>query len=233
MEPRSGNITSFNGCWSNVMKLIDRTGVRYGQLTVLGRAPNKSENDTNARWNCRCDCGKETVSYGQDLGRGTSSHCGCKSLASRIEKTRLANTTHGLSRTTIYRKWFHMLQRCNEPTSVHYHYYGARGIKVCERWHKFENFFSDMGFPPEGMSLDRINNDGDYCAENCRWATRQQQAVNRRRAVKLTHNGMTLTISEWARALDLSVSALRDRISQKFPAEKLFARNLRNNSQPN
>jgi hypothetical protein len=123
-----------------------------------------------------------------------------------------------------------MLNRCQDPKNGHYEYYGGRGIKVCERWQTFGNFFSDMGYPPDGLTLDRIDSDGDYSPENCRWATRQQQAANRRTAVKLTHNDITLTIAEWARALELSTSSLRDRIARGFSPDKLFSRNLRTSS---
>lgn len=209
------------------MKLIDRAGARYGKAVVIGRAPNKNEHDTNARWFCRCDCGKEFVTYGQDLGRNRVKSCGCLTRETFVDRARLANTTHGMSRTSVYRTWSCMRRRCNNPIDVHYAAYGGRGIAVCERWDRFEAFLEDMGFPPKGMSLDRIDNNKGYCPENCRWATRQTQSANRRSSRRLVHNGVTLTMSEWARFLGISPTTMSNRIQAGFPPEKLFAHNLR------
>lgn len=208
-----------------IMKIIDRTGLRYGKLTVIDKAPNKSATDTNARWNCLCDCGKTTVAYGQDLGRGMHKSCGCIGRGNGGSK----NKTHGMSRTIAYRAWDTMKKRCNNPNCVKFKNYGGRGIKVCERWLKFENFISDMGHPPEGFSLDRIDVNGGYEPSNCRWATKQQQSDNRRSVKKITYNDVTLSITEWARSLGISRSTFIDRMTAGFPPEKLFSPNLKRN----
>lgn len=104
-----------------------------------------------------------------------------------------------------YTTWASLKHRCNSPGNTHYKYYGGRGIRVCDRWSKsFIAFLEDMGLRPQGMAIERIDNDGDYEPGNCRWATRAEQSLNRRGAVQLTHNGETLTQSAWARRIGVS-----------------------------
>jgi hypothetical protein len=205
-----------------VMKLIDRLGDRYTRLLVVDRAKNRGGKDQNARWVCKCDCGNVVMAYGQDLARGKVKSCGCLNNE-RIAAIGHGNKTHGMTNTRVYRIWSGMLSRCNNPRSQQYAYYGARGIKVCRRWRKFENFLSDMGFPAADMSLDRIDGDGDYSPKNCRWATQKEQSVNRRNVRALTHNGVTLSVLGWSRALGIHASTMHGRIINGFPPEKLFA----------
>lgn len=114
------------------------------------------------------------------LRSGHTRSCGC--LASEVRAARWR--THGKTDTRVYRAWASMLRRCQNPNTVAYKWYGARGIKTCERWQKFENFLADMGEPPVGMELDRIDNDGNYEPENCRWVTHQKNCMNRRNNVR-------------------------------------------------
>lgn len=116
-----------------------------------------------------------------------------------------------------------MRQRCHSPTSSGYHKYGARGIRVCERWRSsFANFLADMGECPEGMTLGRIKNDGGYAAENCRWETPTEQANNRRSSKFLTYNGETMTCAQWSRRSGIRQQEIYRRIQANWPVERIL-----------
>ena len=163
----------------------DLTGFRFGRLTVLSK--KKRKNVPFGLWLCQCSCGKKAIVRRQSLVTGDSQSCGCL----RQEKMRKRGLqvgfkpTHGLSSTRGYTIWAGMMNRCHNPNLVGYKYYGARGISVCKEWHNVEVFLRDMGQPPEGMWIERLNNDGNYCPENCKWATPKQQALNKRRGIKI------------------------------------------------
>jgi hypothetical protein len=180
-----------------LMPLIDITNQKFGRLLVLSRASNSLQGD--ARWLCQCDCGRTSVSKGGSLRIGATRSCGY-----------CANATHGhasnKSRTRTYRAWTSMLSRCRRPGDASYLRYGGRGITVCERWELFENFLEDIGEAPPGLTLDRIDNDGNYEPGNCKWSTWKEQAANRR---PVTNRRPTTTrefirrIRMWRVTLDL------------------------------
>jgi hypothetical protein len=139
--------------------------------------------------------------------------------------TREKNLTHGYAEgygTRIYHVWCAMLARCTNPKNQAYDNYGGRGITVCERWRKFENFLEDMGEPPEGLTIDRLDNDGPYCKDNCAWETRVVQANNRRSSVKLTFDGVTLTLREWSERTGIDYALMRGRYAQGWSLEKIL-----------
>lgn len=189
----------------------DLTGQRFGRWTVLYYVGNNKHNQPT--WLCRCDCGNVVVTSANGLRRGTTKSCGCRrSDVSRQSKNHFA-PTHGMSRTPEFRVWMSMLDRCQNPQSQPYRHYGGRGIKVCERWQDFENFFADMGNRPSPKySLDRIDNDGDYRPDNCRWATMKEQNSNRRSNQNITYNGQTHTIREWTLITGITYNTLWGRI---------------------
>lgn len=125
-----------------------------------------------------------------------------------------------------YATWRNMLQRCERPESPDFSRYGGRGISVCERWHSFAAFLADMGAKPEGMSIDRIDNDGNYEPGNCRWATKKEQGRNRRTNRKVTFNGETLTPAEWAERLGMSREVMHQRL-KRWSTEEALQRPIR------
>lgn len=171
---------------------IDLTGRTFSFLTVTSEAPKLG---ISRRWHCKCVCGKEPITHGNHLLSGTTKSCGCMRTALMVKR----QTTHNMSRTKIYGVWSSMLNRCRNPKHPAYPHYGARGITVCQEWMDFATFFSDMGERPAGHQLDRINNDGPYSPDNCRWTDTLTQHRNRRNTIRVTHNGETKFLVEWAK----------------------------------
>lgn len=178
-----------------------KIGQIFGKLTVIDQL--RSQNG-HSQWRMICSCGTECTVSAKNLGRSTNS-CGC------LRKTANKFTSHKQSKTSIYRIWGGMLQRCTNPNHTQYKDYGGRGIRVDSRWGSFENFHADMGDRPEGLSLDRIDNNDDYGPYNCRWATRQEQHNNRRNTLHICHNGKTQTFSQWATELNIPLGTLHNR----------------------
>lgn len=156
---------------------LDLTGKRFGRLVVLKM--DHINRHQQSMWKCRCDCGETIVTSGSTLKGGRSRSCGCF----KADRARETAHRHGQSRTTEYRIWAYMLQRCTNPNNTKFHLWGGRGIKVCKRWRDFANFFADMGKRPSRKhSIDRYPDmNGNYEPTNCRWATAKQQSANSRR----------------------------------------------------
>ena len=193
-------------------RLKDETGNVYGRLTVVARAANHR---IYVRWDCVCQCGRRAVVRGVDLRLGHTQSCGC--LA------RERGRKHGHAGRIVsreYQTWRDLRSRCNNPRCDHYGNYGGRGIRVCRRWSKFENFLADMGPRPKGMSLDRIDNAGNYEPGNCRWATDEEQSRNTRANVHLTFRGRTQCAADWADELGVKRSTLFSRISSGWSIER-------------
>jgi hypothetical protein len=187
-------------------KLIDLTGQQFGRLTPLDRAPNKSN---LTMWRCSCECGNETVVYGQHLRDGKTQSCGCLQQERSIKHGHCA----GGKRSREYQKWCSAKARCYCPGAGGFRNYGGREISMYPEWrYSFIAFYRDMGPCPEWCSLDRFDVDGNYEPGNCRWATRTEQARNRRNNRYLEYDGVRQTLTEWAGYLGTSLSALGYRL---------------------
>lgn len=180
------------------MKIVDLKGKRFGRLSVVSMAVTKK--GTHKKWNCVCDCGNEAIVRGTSLTQSITSSCGCF----RSERGKKMLTKHGNYNHPLYQTWVHMIDRCENPNSEgDAKMYKNRGISVCERWHEFENFVSDMGERPVDMSLDRIDNDGNYEPSNCKWSTPKEQANNRTTSVFVIHDGVEMTIANLCEAVGI------------------------------
>ena len=202
-------------------KPIDMTGQKYGRLTVVEMV---DANEHNQRvWSCVCECGNSTNVVGSQLRYGMTKSCGCLAAEFRSQFGTLTNKTHGMANSSIYRIWRSMMDRCYLQTSHAYNRYGGRGITVCERWSNFENFYADMGSKPNGMSLERTDNDGQYSPENVHWASAKEQSNNRRSNVRYEYGEENLTIAQWAEKAGIPMKTLWSRIKRgvQFPVALL------------
>jgi len=218
-------------------KLIDLTGKTFGRLTVVERSFSPRRSRTI--WICRCTCGQESDVISKHLVSGHTRSCGCLCK----ERTREANTIHGnagIRMTPEYRSWRGLKERCQQVGNPAYNAYGGRGVTVCERWDNFESFLADMGPCPSGMSIDRIDNNGNYSPSNCRWADRKTQCRNRRSNRLLTIGDTTASIAEWSEKIGIKPGTLSYRICHgwtpeeaiRTPLQKNLSFNDRSNADP-
>lgn len=175
------------------MRLRDLTGQAFGRLTVLKREPSVKG---HTMWRCRCTCGAETIVGGSSLRTGNTASCGC------IWRERM--TKHGRARSREWYAWKGAKRRCFNPQFSEFHNYGGRGVTMAPEWvNDFAAFFAHVGECPEGMTLDRIDNNGNYEPGNVRWATPRQQANNRRTNRRVQAFGLNLTVGQVARAMEI------------------------------
>ena len=200
-----GKVTSCIGC----ARRCDFSGQRFGQLVVLRPAAPNSLG--KSRYVCRCDCGKDVIVSGNYLQQGDTQSCGCTRQVQ-------GGVPGDVWRSTLGRTWHNMMRRCYDSTNPGYAAYGGRGICVCDRWHRLTSFYDDilgsLGPRPEGMTLDRIDNDGHYEPGNVRWATRQQQNLNTRRQRYSTLDGERIGIGQMAAFLAVSTWTLSKWLSE-------------------
>ena len=181
-------------------------GSIFGRLTVVEFVGKRNG---HIQWKCACSCGNYRVVFRGNLTSGSTVSCGCHSVEQLVKRS----TTHGKSHTKEFSVWHGMRTRCNNPNSDDYPHYGSRGIKVCDRWnHSFENFLADMGEVPAGRTIDRIDTNGDYFPENCRWATVTEQNNNKRTNRYITVNGVAKTVLGWEKHLGYTSPVIQQRL---------------------
>lgn len=203
-----------------VMPALDLSGQVFGYLTVLERHGTSTGLAKKATWLCRCTCGQTVVRESQSLRsrhRPNAKHCGC--MAGKW------NVTHGMSQSRHFGAWSHMRRRCNNPQDKDFLNYGARGITVCARWNvSFKAFWEDMGPSyQDGLTLDRIDNNGPYSPENCRWATAKQQGRNTRFNVWLDTPKGRMTLTEASEKFGIKKATLHARRFRGWPPDSLLA----------
>ena len=206
---------------SGWIDMKDYTGMRFGRLTVIGRSEQNPQ-----KLICRCDCGKTTEVFRSNLTRGHTQSCGC--LKAEIVSAG-AHTIHGKRNTRLYKICKGMRRRCRNPHGNRASSYSSKGIKVCEAWEDFTTFEAwalSNGYA-DNLSIDRIDNDGDYCPENCRWTTGKRQANNRSSNHYLEFNGERKTIADWADATGISQSVIIARLRIGWSVERALTQEKR------
>lgn len=189
-------------------KLIDISGGKFNNLLVVERDYNGKPG--KAYWKCLCDCGNETIVSGSNLRNGSVKSCGCLNYNSK-------NKTHGMSKSSLYNIWNGMKFRCTNKNSDSYKNYGQRGISVCEEWFNNPQSFIEWALKngyEEGLTIDRMDNEKDYCPENCRWISKGEQAKNRRMNYCIEYKGETKTLWELCEELNLNYNLVHNRIKK-------------------
>lgn len=191
----------------------DLTGQRFGRLSVIGRAEDKATGSKpKVMWRCRCDCGKETIVWSSSLIQGTTVSCGCR------------KTKHGYAnKERLYQTWKNMRRRCYDQSNKRYAQYGGRGITICPEWDDYAvfRFWAMSNGYRDDLSIDRIDVDGNYCPENCRWATTTEQMNNMTRNRILSFGGKSMTMSEWAKDLGISYGTMNHRVQRGWSMERI------------
>lgn len=200
-------------------KCIDLTGQKFGRLTVIKRAENKSG---QTMWLCRCECGNERFVCGGNLKSGHTKSCGCLNN----EMIGNLNKTHHKYNTRLHGIWAAMKSRCYNPKNNRFKNYGGKGIEVCEDWQSFKPFYDwamANGYR-EDLTLDRKDGNKNYCPENCRWATQEEQQNNRSNNHLITYNGETHTLAQWAKLKNINSATLAARLKKGWSTEKAMTK---------
>lgn len=203
----------------------DLTGNRYGMLTVLGESEVKrgKNGKTHRFWKCRCDCGKELFVRGVNLTYGTTKSCGCMRVSGKRIK-------HGMSDSRLYRIYYHIVQRCTNPNNARYKDYGGRGISVCEEWLKNKELFFEWSLKngySDNLTIDRKDVNGDYCPENCRWITNEEQQLNKRNTVTCSVFGKEMVSSVAADSFGIDRKTFLQRVDKGLKDEELIKKPTR------
>lgn len=204
-----------------MFKLIDLTGKKFNKLKVL-KNMGKNEN-RKYFWLCKCECGKEIIVKGDNLKNGHSKSCGCY----KLERLKKRSITHDLSKHRLFKIFYGIKSRCYNKKDYHYKWYGSKGIKIYDEWlNDFKNFYDwamANGYE-EHLTIDRINNIGNYEPSNCRWVTMKEQCRNRTSNVYIEYKGEKKTIIEWSEITGIPFKTLYNRFSRKLPLEKIFSK---------
>ena len=200
----------------------DLTGRKFGRLTVIEFSG--VTNDRRTKWKCICDCGNEKVIIGKNLKNGNTKSCGC------LHKEKFNHKTHGKRNTRLYSIWRNMLNRCECKSHTEYFRYGGRGIKLCDEWKDFNNFYNwaiTNGYTDK-LSIERKDVNGNYEPSNCRWATAREQSRNTRRNRILEYNGKKQCIADWEEETGISRALIQQRIDRLgWSVEKALSTKVR------
>ena len=191
-------------------KSIDITNNRYGRLVAVQRVANDKNN--HELWLCKCDCGNESIVLKNSLTSNRTRSCGCYYKESRLN----ASKKHGMTHSRLYAVWANMIRRCNNPKANDWKFYGAKGVTVCDEWKHFSGFYEwakKTGYKDD-LTIDRIDNNGNYCPDNCRWANWDIQMNNTTRNHYIEVNGVVKTAIQWCREKGISPSTFYYRINK-------------------
>lgn len=207
----------------------DLTGRKFGRLTAIRRVGKNKKRES--LWLCQCVCGRQKIIVSTSLKKGGTRSCGClmKEVASKKAKIKKMALVHGFSGSRLYEIWCGIKSRCQNPNDTCYKYYGGRGISVCPEWQNYLNFHDwaiNNGYN-DSLTIERIDNDGNYEPNNCRWITKEEQARNKRTSRLITYNGETKSLIQWAEILNIKYSSLCNRLHKGWSVEKAFNTPLR------
>jgi len=203
-------------------RFINKIGLKFNRLLVLEEGPHAHN---RVAWICLCDCGNITLVSSSNLKKTKS--CGCAASEATTKRNK-SNATHGMSHTVEHAAWQRMINRCYYKNDASYNHYGGRGISVCDKWiNSFESFFRDMGLRPSPKhSLDRINTNGNYTSENCKWSTIDEQNNNKTNNRFITAFGKHMTISQWSRETGIHIATITGRLNRGWNEQDAISKQV-------